>query len=135
MVKALSVNALSPPQSCNNLMRSDAAERAPMSSAACRTSVGISPHKMPCPDSSHTARLKQMKREISCPFCHALLYQLRPQESTPSLSEYVQRAPLIESDAQGTYTTCGRCTKRVRVVARQTTLGLDAFDVAHLQAG
>ncbi len=75
-----------------------------------------------------------MNRAISCPYCHATLYQLRPQQDNPKLSEYVDRAPLVKSDRQGTFTTCSRCTCRVLLVARQTTLGMDAFELAHLQA-
>ena len=75
-----------------------------------------------------------MSREIRCPYCHATLYQLRLRQDNPKLSDYVDRAPLVKSDPQGTFTTCSRCAGRVLLVARQTTLGMDAFELAHRQA-
>lgn len=75
-----------------------------------------------------------MNRAVSCPYCHCTLYRLRPQQDNPKLSEYVERAPLVKSDPHGTFTTCLRCACRVLLVARQTTLGMDAFELAHLQA-
>ena len=76
-----------------------------------------------------------MNTAIACPFCRRTLYQLRPQPATPTLFEYVGTAPLVKSDAQGTFMTCPRCAGRVLLDARDTILGLDAFRPARLQAG
>ena len=76
-----------------------------------------------------------MNTDISCPYCQRTLFWLRPRSHNPTLSEYVNKAPLVKSDDQGTFMTCPKCKGRVLLDARDTVLGLDAFRPAHLQAG
>lgn len=75
-----------------------------------------------------------MSRQIFCPYCHATLYRLQPRQFHPDLSEYVDEVPLVESGNHGTFTTCFRCTSRVLLAARTTSLGVDAFELAYLRA-